>query len=287
MGWALKDGADITPAPQVANDSLDVAEATLTAYQAAMRDGHFEGLASLMDDNVLLDVFAPFAMFNDMMRGKAAAIEMLRMARDPLAERSHVENIRTMVDSDHVLIECEQVVTIRGTPFRGTMAFVFRIQARLVCELRIYLGGRHPGAMLRAIPPEAGTVASEVLASEVLAVEAQLVRAVLSRDRESAERVLADDFVATGHAGNVVDRAAYLDIHFSPERRFVRFDTEDRQVATLGTTALVTGRVTMVNDKLDRNPPPARYSALYVPLDHEGWVLLHWQETPIVEQALF
>ena len=116
--------------------------------------------------------------------------------------------------------------------------------------------------------------------ADVLAAEQRLVEAVLSRDQAGADAVLATDFAAIGHSGNGVDRATYLAIHFAPERNFTVFDTHEQVVTMIGTSALVTGKVTMVNANLPKNPPPARYSALYVP-DAVGWRLRFWQETPI------
>ena len=129
--------------------------------------------------------------------------------------------------------------------------------------------------------------ATESAEIQVLAVERKLAQAVLSGDRAAAEEVLDADFTAVGHAGNLVDRAVYLDIHFSPDRSFKRFATEDQQQCTVGDAVVVTGRVTMVNAKLTTNPPPARYVAIYAATDNGRWKLRYWQETPIDAEASF
>jgi Domain of unknown function (DUF4440) len=120
----------------------------------------------------------------------------------------------------------------------------------------------------------------------VLRIERLLAEAVLSRDRNAAAAILDDKFLAIGHAGNVVDKRAYLDIHFSLDRRFTRFDTEQQDLVMITGTVVVTGTVTMMNAKLDRNPPPARYTAIYVP-GPKDWLLRWWQETPIDPEANF
>jgi hypothetical protein len=120
----------------------------------------------------------------------------------------------------------------------------------------------------------------------VLRIERLLAEAILSRDRNAAAAILDDDFCAIGHAGNSVDKRAYLDIHFSVDRQFTRFNIEDQHTVMVAGAMVVTGTVTMVNAKLDRNPPPARYTAIYAPAS-EGWLLRWWQETPIDTQAHF
>ncbi len=130
------------------------------------------------------------------------------------------------------------------------------------------------------------TVAGAMI-DQVLAAEARLTQAVLSGARSLAEDVLAPDFVAIGHAGNLVDRHDYLDIHFAPERRFTQFETEGHEHFTAGEAVVVTGRVTMVNANLAHNPPPARYVAIYVLDAGETWRIRFWQETPIDPTARF
>lgn len=118
-----------------------------------------------------------------------------------------------------------------------------------------------------------------------LDLERRLAAAVLARDRPSAEAVLAPDFVATGHAGNTVNRTEYLDIHFAPERRFTRFDTTNQTIAAVAGATIITGTVTMINANLAQNRPPARYVALYAPAEDGVLQLRFWQETPISDAA--
>ena len=55
------------------------------------------------------------------------------------------------------------------------------------------------------------------------AVETALCEAVKNRDRDGLDKVLRDDFIATGHAGNVVDKAKYMEIHLSSRTRVYGF----------------------------------------------------------------
>jgi hypothetical protein len=120
----------------------------------------------------------------------------------------------------------------------------------------------------------------------ILQTEAALCRAVLANDQPTARQLLADTFIAIGHAGNKVDKEQYLSIHFSPERKFVRFDPVDQVVQVFETIGLVIGRITVVNGKTTHNPPPAFYTAVYHRFSTD-WHLISWQETPIQDNPVF
>lgn len=135
-------------------------------------------------------------------------------------------------------------------------------------------------------PIEAVTPPAEQQA--ILAVEAQLCRAVLEKNRVLAAQIMADDAVAIGHVGNVVDKKTYLDVHFAPERDFTVFAPSQQQVRLLGPdAAIVTGQISVVNSKATTPPsPPYRYLAAYA--RREGrWQIVAWQETPVQANAKF
>lgn len=120
----------------------------------------------------------------------------------------------------------------------------------------------------------------------VLATEQKLIDAVLSKDRARADAVLHPAFVATGHAGNFVDKTKYLDIHFAPERDFTVFETRDQLLLGADGAVVVSGWTTMTNAASSEAVAPKRYSAVYVPAagSGSGWKILSWQETPILDE---
>lgn len=118
----------------------------------------------------------------------------------------------------------------------------------------------------------------------ILSAEAELTAGVLQKDRTRAAAVLAPDFVAIGHAGNVVGRDDYLDIHFSPDRDFVQFETRDQKVLHLGGAAVVYGWTTARNANSDDQVPPKQYLAVVVPVGGR-WIIQTWQETPIRDES--
>ena len=117
----------------------------------------------------------------------------------------------------------------------------------------------------------------------ILAVERALIDAVLTKDRAGAEAVLADEFTATGHAGNFVDRKTYLDIHFTAEREFTEFTTRDQVLVQVADAVLVCGWTSITSAAASRSFGPKRYTALYAPTSGGVWKILYWQETPIVD----
>lgn len=121
----------------------------------------------------------------------------------------------------------------------------------------------------------------------LLKLERNLCEAVKRRDRPAAEAILAADFVATGHAGNFVDREKYLDIHFSPEREFAVFDTSKQTILIYEKAAIVMGEIIIENAKmLNKHEPPKRYTAVYLNRA-ANWQCAAWQETPIQTEEKF
>lgn len=126
-------------------------------------------------------------------------------------------------------------------------------------------------------------VANNIDRQTILATEDELIAAVLAKDRGRAEHVLHPDFVATGHAGNFVDKIKYLDTHFSPERDFTVFETRDQSLLKADGAVVVSGWTTITNAASAEQIAPKRYTAVYVPAADARWQILTWQETPILE----
>lgn len=119
------------------------------------------------------------------------------------------------------------------------------------------------------------------------AVETALCEAVKNRDRDVLNKVLSDDFIATGHAGNVVDKAKYMEIHLSSTREFTVFDTSETIYRIYGDAAILMGEIRIVNAKMpEKKDPPKRYTAVYIRND-DDWKCAAWQETPIQTKEKF
>ena len=118
----------------------------------------------------------------------------------------------------------------------------------------------------------------------ILAAERRLIAAVLERDREALSDALAPDFTAIGHAGNIVDRDAYIAIHLADDADFTAFETAEQTLREIGDCVLVTGWTTMTNAASEVAVPPKHYAALW---QHEGkaWRCAFWQETPIADDG--
>jgi hypothetical protein len=121
---------------------------------------------------------------------------------------------------------------------------------------------------------------SEIIKNDqerILALEADLANAVLLRNPSRIQAILADDFYAVGHVGNLVNKTEYTAIHLAPERRFIKFETKEQKVKMIGTVAYVTGTI-IVETKEIRN------HSRYVTINQktgDNWQIIFWQETPI------
>lgn len=128
---------------------------------------------------------------------------------------------------------------------------------------------------------------NETIEKELLEAESTICAAVKQRDRAKLDNILAQEFVATGHAGNVVDKAEYLQIHLSPEREFTVFDASKQIFRIYDAAAIVMGEIEIVNAKMpDKHDPPKRYTAVYVRKEND-WKCAAWQETPIQKDEKF
>jgi uncharacterized protein (TIGR02246 family) len=84
---------------------------------------------------------------------------------------------------------------------------------------------------------------------EIAALETRLNDAIVKADREFFDRVFADDFTHTNHAGVLRTKAQWMANHkFDAEKpaksAYDTFDVDDLAVRVYGDTAVVTGRST-------------------------------------------
>ena len=112
---------------------------------------------------------------------------------------------------------------------------------------------------------------------KILSLESDLGKAILTRNRSDIEAILADEFHAVGHVGNVVDKAAYTDIHLASERQFIQFETKEQMVKIIGTVAYVTGTITVATTEIKNH---SRYITINQKMG-DNWQIIFWQETPI------
>jgi hypothetical protein len=114
---------------------------------------------------------------------------------------------------------------------------------------------------------------------EILLLESDLANAVLNRNRSVIENILADDFIAVGHVGNVVNKNEYLDIHLAPERQFVTFETREQMLKILGEFVYVTGSIIVATKEIRNH---SRYVTINQKIG-QNWQIVFWQETPITD----
>src|SRR5262245_9691768 len=108
---------------------------------------------------------------------------------------------------------------------------------------------------------------------EIRELEAQLSRAVITGDRAFFERVLADDFTHTSHAGKFKTRAEWMaeNKFENPQGKpqagktsYEAFEVDDLAVHIYGETAVVTGRTTPKGRNAKGEPIRGRYRYLRV-----------------------
>ena len=124
-------------------------------------------------------------------------------------------------------------------------------------------------------------ITNENTENALKAAETALCDAVKQRDCAALDARLADEFIATGHAGNVVDKAKYMEIHLSPEREFTVFDTSETIFRIYEKVAILMGEISIVNARMpEKKDLPKRYTSVYVKNEND-WKCAVWQETPI------
>ena len=136
----------------------------------------------------------------------------------------------------------------------------------------------------RGTEPEVA-VTSQYSVNDVLAVQAALGAAVTSRDRAAADALIAEDFRAIGHTGNLVDKDTYLEIHFSPERDFTVFEGSDSTVLAIGAAHVLTGKFTIENALAEEQLPPSMITAVFADRSGNGLKIVSWQETTISKEG--
>lgn len=119
----------------------------------------------------------------------------------------------------------------------------------------------------------------ETTIKNILSLEAELGTAVLTHNALPIETILADDFYAVGHVGNVVNKKEYTEIHLAAERNFIKFETKEQSVKLIGNVAYVTGLIHVATEGIKNT---SRYITIYQKIG-ENWKMIFWQETPITK----
>ncbi len=113
---------------------------------------------------------------------------------------------------------------------------------------------------------------------EIAALEAQLNAAIVMADQQFFDRVFADDFTHTNHAGVFRTKAQWMANHkFGAEQpaksTYDTFDVDDLSVRVYGNTAVVTGRSTPRGRDSKGGAITGRYRFIRVWVKRQG----HWQ----------
>jgi hypothetical protein len=119
---------------------------------------------------------------------------------------------------------------------------------------------------------------------EVLATEKAWVQAHLDLDLKVLDRVLADEYLAVGSQGEIIDKTQTLASYGSGERHWEVAEGDEYLVHLYNETAVVYGRWRGVG--INHGQPfnyMARFISVYV--HQEGrWQMVSAQSTPIVNQ---
>ncbi len=126
------------------------------------------------------------------------------------------------------------------------------------------------------------TTGQKIAQEQVIAMEARLQQAVLTQDAASLNGLLADDFHGVGYMGAIVDKTQYIALHTNPDDRFTHFTTEHDAIQIFTDLALIRG----VQDVTARIHLHSHYIGLFA-LRQAEWKVIYWQETGIVDPALF
>jgi ketosteroid isomerase-like protein len=128
---------------------------------------------------------------------------------------------------------------------------------------------------------------------EIRELEAQFGRAVVAGDRAFYERVLADDFTHTSHAGKFKTRAEWMaeNKFDNPQGKpqtgkttYEAFEVDDLAVRIYGDSAVVTGRTIPKGRNAKGEPIRGQYRFLRVWVKRGGrWQVVAFQGTRIAE----
>jgi uncharacterized protein (TIGR02246 family) len=122
---------------------------------------------------------------------------------------------------------------------------------------------------------------------EIEALEARLNDAIVKADREFFDRIFADDFTHTNHAGVFRTKAQWMANHKLDEEKTARstydaFDVDDLSVRVYGETAVVTGRSTPKGRDSKGGAITGRYRFTRVWVKRQGrWQVIAFQGTRI------
>src|SRR5262249_31110970 len=148
-------------------------------------------------------------------------------------------------------------------------------------------------AAVAVVPARSGEDWAARAEREVRGLEAQLGRAVVAGDRAFFERVLADEFTHTSHAGTFKSRAQWMAENKFEDLRGPRrpgrttyeaMEVDDLAVRLYGDTAVVTGRTSPKGRNAQGEPIRGRYRFLRVWVHRDGrWQVVAFQGTRIAE----
>jgi ketosteroid isomerase-like protein len=120
---------------------------------------------------------------------------------------------------------------------------------------------------------------------DVMATEQAWVRAHIDLDLHVLDQIMADDYLAVGGEGELIDKAQTLASYGSGERHWDVAEGDEYRVHLFDRTALVYGRWRGVG-KNQGKPFDyiARFISVYV--QQEGrWQMVSAQSTPITDQS--
>jgi ketosteroid isomerase-like protein len=127
---------------------------------------------------------------------------------------------------------------------------------------------------------------------EIQELETQFGRAVIAGDRAYYDRVLAEDFTHTSHAGVFKTRAQFMaESKFDEQKdlksgrtRYDAYDVDDLAIRIYGDTAVVTGRTSPKGRTAQGQPITGQYRYLRVWVKRQGkWQAVAFQGTRIAQ----
>ena len=123
-------------------------------------------------------------------------------------------------------------------------------------------------------------MANDQTTNELKELEREFFAAVMKRDRATVERIAATDFIATGLTGKSVNLSQYIEIHFSDEHRFGKFEPVNEFVHLYDDTAVLNGQINILDEKSGRGEDHHRYTTTWIK-QNGSRRLAAYQETPI------
>lgn len=109
------------------------------------------------------------------------------------------------------------------------------------------------------------------------------MEAIRARDRETLERIYADDYTHTHAVGRVDDKMQRIAALISGELTIEAAEADDVSIRTYGTTtAVVTGQSTITSQGENQSPTRYRWIAVYVRRANR-WQLVASQATRIAQ----